>query len=227
MAGPSGSTPKLALPYPVSADTVDVPRDILALATKLDNLLVPSADVPTGAIMMWPTAAPPAGWYICNGSTSTATSAANPNLAALLGTTGAYVNLPDYRGVMPMGVSASHPLSGAGSSGGTETETLSTAQIPSHTHADSGHSHPITDKQHSHTSGGGNFATYSGAASSHPWFTAGAGSNQMDFLPSTDPAYTGITGTNNGNANLQNTGGGGSHNNLPPYKTINFIIKGG
>lgn len=31
------STPVLALPYPIPADTVDVPRDVLALATKLDN----------------------------------------------------------------------------------------------------------------------------------------------------------------------------------------------
>lgn len=30
------NTPNLALPYPVPADTVDVPRDVLALATRLD-----------------------------------------------------------------------------------------------------------------------------------------------------------------------------------------------
>jgi len=37
MAGPSGTTPVLALPYPIPDDSVDVPRDILALATKLDG----------------------------------------------------------------------------------------------------------------------------------------------------------------------------------------------
>lgn len=36
MAGPSGATARLALPYPVGADSVDVPRDVQALATKLD-----------------------------------------------------------------------------------------------------------------------------------------------------------------------------------------------
>jgi hypothetical protein len=37
------TTPNLALPYPVPADTVDVPRDVQALATKLDGItaLVP------------------------------------------------------------------------------------------------------------------------------------------------------------------------------------------
>lgn len=32
------NTPRLALPYPVGADTVDVPRDVQALAIKLDGL---------------------------------------------------------------------------------------------------------------------------------------------------------------------------------------------
>src|SRR4051812_38482413 len=36
LAGPSGTTPN-GLPYPVPNDTVDVPRDILALATSLDT----------------------------------------------------------------------------------------------------------------------------------------------------------------------------------------------
>lgn len=36
MAAPSGTTPIAALPYPIPDDDVDVPRDILALATKLD-----------------------------------------------------------------------------------------------------------------------------------------------------------------------------------------------
>lgn len=38
MAGPSGATSRLALPYPIPADNVDVPRDVQALATKLDAL---------------------------------------------------------------------------------------------------------------------------------------------------------------------------------------------
>lgn len=37
MAGPSGATPRLALPYPITTDTADVPRDVQALATKLDS----------------------------------------------------------------------------------------------------------------------------------------------------------------------------------------------
>ena len=39
MPPPSGSTPILHLPYPIPDDTVDVPRDIKALADRLDPLL--------------------------------------------------------------------------------------------------------------------------------------------------------------------------------------------
>jgi len=39
MAGPSGATPVLALPFPIPDDTVDIPRDIKALADKLDPLV--------------------------------------------------------------------------------------------------------------------------------------------------------------------------------------------
>ena len=38
MPAPSGATPILALPYPIPDDSVDVPRDIQALATKLDGM---------------------------------------------------------------------------------------------------------------------------------------------------------------------------------------------
>jgi hypothetical protein len=36
MAGPTGATARLALPYPVPDDNVDVPRDVKALTDKLD-----------------------------------------------------------------------------------------------------------------------------------------------------------------------------------------------
>jgi len=40
-------TPNLALPYPVGSDTADVPRDIKALADKLDPLVATKADFAT------------------------------------------------------------------------------------------------------------------------------------------------------------------------------------
>jgi hypothetical protein len=39
----SGATARLALPYPTGPDTPDVPRDVLALANRLEGLLDPTA----------------------------------------------------------------------------------------------------------------------------------------------------------------------------------------
>lgn len=41
------TTTRLALPYPIDDDTVDVPRDVRALAEKVDTILVPSLLAPT------------------------------------------------------------------------------------------------------------------------------------------------------------------------------------
>ena len=55
MAGPSGATTRLALPYPIPNDTVDVPRDVKALADKLD--VQPGIALPlerVGSTPPWP-----------------------------------------------------------------------------------------------------------------------------------------------------------------------------
>jgi hypothetical protein len=45
----TANTPILALPYPLPADTVDVPRDVQALATKLDGI-VPNMRIIAGGV---------------------------------------------------------------------------------------------------------------------------------------------------------------------------------
>ena len=124
----SPSTPTLALPYPALTDTPDVPRDIQALANAIDPLGV----VPAGAMLMWPVAAAPSGWLLCNGQVVPA--ATYPKLAALLGSTGGNVTLPNLTGRVPLGASGTHAI---GSTGGVETVALSVAQIPAHSHAGS------------------------------------------------------------------------------------------
>lgn len=93
-----------------------------------------------------------------------------------------------------------------GASGGTETVTLSTAQLPVHSHAntlsDPGHQHPINGL--TVTQGSGSAAVPAGNGTGG--YTTGS-------------ITTGITLTN------ANAGSGDSHSNMPPAFLGTYIIK--
>ncbi|GEM_PF-1382374 len=156
-----------------------------------------TALLPVGSIIMYAGSSAPTNWLICNGSTfSTSTY---PALNSVLGGN----TLPNFSGRFPVGVgnsgtsgSTNHSL---GSTGGEEKHTLTTSEMPSHTH-NSG-TLKMEEQMLSRTNDGtGNQAARDGSD---------------DKLYD----YNDITG------NTGSTGGGGAHNNMPPFRTVNFIIK--
>jgi microcystin-dependent protein len=138
----------------------------------------PSPDALPGEIRLYGGTTAPTGWLLCYGHTVSRTTYAA--LFAVIGTTfgagdgSTTFALPDFRGRAPfgqddMGGSAAGRLTTAGSgvdgatlgaSGGAQTVTLSTSEIPSHTHtgttASSGsHNHTTSvDGDHTHTFSG-------------------------------------------------------------------------
>lgn len=114
-----------------------------------------SAGVPSGALMPFAGSTTPSGWLLCYGQAVSRTTYAS--LFAAIGTThgvgdgSSTFNLPDLRGRVPagkddMGGSAASRLTTAaggvdgatlGAVGGSQTHTLITAEMPSHTHTDS------------------------------------------------------------------------------------------
>lgn len=180
---------------------------------------------PPGSLLSFAGASAPPGFLLCYGQAVSQTTYAA--LYGVLGTTwgsnaGGNFTLPDFRGIVlagadNMGGSAAGRLTGytVGTSGGAQSIVLTTPQIPSHTHIDSGHTHTITDPGHIH---GG-----------IPLGTVGAGGSGTNVIvPSggnSASATTGITGTNSGTANIQNTGGGGSHPNVQPTAAVNILIR--
>lgn len=158
-------------------------------------------NIPPGTISMFAGINPPTGWLFCDGSSVSYTT--YPELYVVLGTNygigsgmGQF-NLPNLQGRVPVGVSSTYPLATVG---GAATHTLTTNEIPSHTHT-------INDPGHFHGQGG----VAGGAV-----LVGVSGANKADQT-NTLTATTGIT--------INSAGGGQPHNNMQPYIVLNYIIK--
>ena len=169
----SHTTPVYALPYPDETDTADVPRDVQALAQRIEAVL-PLVGEPTGSGIDWysPGAAP-AGFLLCDGSAVNRTTYAA--LFAVLGTTWGggdgvnTFNLPDTRGRVLVGfASGGHAdVATVGANDGAALASRtpkhnSTVQgapgvgslaLPNH-----GHAHSLTLPDHGHTANLGTFS---------------------------------------------------------------------
>ena len=171
-------------------------NDISNLQTDVSNLQNDLQQAaPIGTIQMWPTNTPPAGWLICNGSTFNTST--YPGLNTVLGGN----TLPDFNGRFPLGVGNSGTNGSTqhnlSSSGGEEKHQLTVNEMPSHSH------------------GSGSLAT------TQPYLSQNGSGTQdkRDGGGTKLYEYTSITG------NTSSVGGNQAHNNMPPFYTINFIIK--
>lgn len=114
-----------------------------------------------------------------------------------------------------------------GTTGGSATVTLTTDEMPVHTHTQNSHNH--TQNAHTHTGASGRaFVTdVSGKGINESRFTAvSSGSTYTVRFESGDnwwgvPDVGNTTATNQAQtATNQNTGGGQAHNNMPPYLAV-------
>jgi len=151
-------------------------------------------DIPIGMVATFADSAGgvPAKWLFCDGSAVSRTTYAA--LFAKIGTAfgggnlTTTFNLPDYRDKFIRNApDASNTRLGV--TGGAATVTLSTAQIPSHSHVQQG-------------------------------FASGATTPAKSLGGNSTGGLSQLTATNT-------TGGGGSHENLPPFSTLYFGIFAG
>ncbi|MEM9929859.1 MAG: tail fiber protein, partial [Bacteroidota bacterium] len=155
----------------------------------------PVIGTPIGSVTMYAGATAPDGWLICDGSTFSAST--YPALQAVLGGT----TLPDMRGRFPLGVGNSNTTYASdhnlGDTGGFEQHQLSMAEMPRHAHDAGTLRTQFAYKTRSNTGNQNN--------------KDGSDENFYD-----SDGITGDTGFQGEDA---------PHNNMPPFLTMNFIIK--
>lgn len=196
----------------------------LESATILNGFIV-------GEVRIWSSSNLPTGFLWCDGSAVSRTTYAD--LYAVISTTygvgdgSTTFNLPDARGRTPVGLdnmnnsvgtgggdagrmtSAGSGVDGdtIGAVGGSETHTLTTAQLAAHSHGvtDPGHVHSVADEG---TFGGSNV------------LTAGVLIGSRNQVPSTGVAMSNTTGLT-----VNNEGSSSAHNNTQPSIVFPMIIR--
>ena len=186
------------------------------LAQALINLICPIGIVaPFAGINI------PNGWFVCDG-----TAVSRTTYSALFAQLGTYwgvgdnintFNLPNLVNRAPIGFGAG-ALAVFGSVGGEINHTLSSNEMPAHSHtiSDPAHAHTMLGHQHGYVNPLG--ASIGTAAGGQTTYQPGGVTNANATVSIMGAAVTGITGTNN-------TGGNGAHNNMPPYAVLYYIIK--
>ena len=170
-----------------------------------------------GEIRMFAGNFAPRSWALCNGQLLPINQ--NQALFSIIGTIyggdgESTFGLPDLRGRMAM-----HPGNGPGltprqlgQNGGSENVTLTTAQMPLHNHA------ATTNIIAEASSAEGN------SAQPEDRIPAKSGSGDPDWA---DPNVADVELSSQmftANTSIQNSGGNQPHDNVPPFKCVNYII---
>lgn len=182
----------------------------------------------------------PQGWMLCDGSAVSRTTYAA--LFAVIGTTygsgdgETTFNIPDLSGRVVIGSSQSHAL---GTTGGSETVTLTADQLPAHVHEVPKHGHgndiavktpelsheitaqPVYKYNRPNASNGMNSSQYMYTALTTQTATRSRDVSVADHSFNCDLSGS-ITACADFDSGL--SGAGNPHNNMQPYTSINYLI---
>ena len=169
---------------------------------------VGNGTIPVGGIIMWSGASVPTGWALCDGTTNSGKTT------------------PDLRGrfVLGSGQGTGLSLRSLSQIGGTESNTLATAQMPVHSHTVDPPGTSISGGNHSHLvygDYGGGITGASGATGDVALHNSDGASGYSKNTSSETHSHTvDIASFNSGS-----TGSGQAVNNVPPYYVLAFIMR--
>ena len=220
MPTPSGTTPQYGFPYLNEGDPPDVATASQDLAQAVENIL---KTMRIGTMQMWGTATAPTGAVFLQGQAISRTG--YPALFALWGTSwgagdgSTTFNVPDFRGVSPMGA-------GTGTHTGTTARTLA-AFYGAETVTISQSQLPTSIGTHDTDAGGNsaNPAVYtlpSGGTTIQPY--VGPGTAIQMFWSTGERTGSSTTGITTSASAVTNSGGGSAITNISPTLAVNFIV---
>ena len=204
------------------------------------NTITGTGACPPGMVSPYAGSVAPNGWLLCQGQTVSRST--YPNLFAAIGTlygAGDGVTtflLPNMTGRVPVGLDASSTVITSGNanvlgeSHGEETHTLTTTEMPTHTHTGTTDSGKASITSNINDAGVTNNQVYnnavygSGSTSGFLYSLSGADHQSLSWAL----LSSAVTSTDSGHTHTfttANTGGSAAHNNMQPYITLNYIIK--
>ena len=189
----------LGLGYTNPTKKLEVRGDAQASGEVSADKFVGKGTIPIGGIIIWKgsISSIPSGWALCDGNNGT----------------------PDLRNRFIIGGGGSYPQN---STGGAESVTLTTAQIPAHSHtgttsSNGNHRHYVARNQEEN-SGSNSMAYDSQNGSSDQYVLQRHSSTANKWNSSSDGNHT-------HSLSVDNTGGGQPHENRPPYYALAYIIR--
>ncbi len=199
---------------------------------------IPEPPVPAGSLQMFAGSSAPSNWLFCNGSA--VSRATYSRLFAVIGTTygsgdgSTTFNLPNMANRMPIGVGTRS----LGTTGGSETKTIASGNLPLHTHTVDP---PATNSggisaNHQHYTGahGHGYLLGNQAANgtTRAIVTATGGTYGSGAIYNADAGWSGFVSSDHAHATdigAFNSGDGGFANTaldvMNPFLALNFIIR--
>lgn len=187
---------------------VDDISNIVPTTQWVNNYISGLTGIPIGGIIMWGGETIPIGWALCDGSGTYIDI--NGNIQNIPNLSGRFIlgsgNFTDSSGNTVTDSSGNIVNYSLGQTEGQINVTLSIDEIPSH-------SHEITDDGHAHE-------TYVNDVNE-----TDTGNENTNLINNAGTTLALTSSTSQTGIIINDTGGGNSHNNMPPYYVLAYIIR--